>query len=297
MPQSLLSFGGSDVLEDVVATCLGQRVASDLAGNTKAQIYTTEAHLRVVSIDGGSYLNVDLSTMAGVDRGRDIGLLSSGLVDSVVSPQFFYATTQLFDSAHQGRTVCMFRDPVTRELENYQDLVDSIDQDISLEEYLRDFDLQENLIVRTITGNEYKDVPTTAEMLEKAKAIVRTKCLVGIYEQLAPSIARFEEYFGYGPIIDAPPSARPCIDRVRKNEERASRRVPKVEEGDSSYQTIMDRNQFDFLLYEFAKVVWEEQGEALFERQRGGKTFRTMRLPASPGGGFRDHDVYAMNGH
>ena len=292
-----LDRSGSDVVEEVVAECLGQRVASDLAGNTKAQIYTTEAHLRVVSIEGGSYLNVDLSTMAGVDRGRDLGLLSSGLVDSVVSPQFFYAASQLFDAVHQGRVVCMFRDPVTRELENYQDLVDSIDQDISLEEYLREFDLQENLIVRTITGNEYEDVPVTAEMLERAKAIVRTKCLVGIYDQLAPSIARFEEYFGYGPIIDAPPSARPCIEGVRKNEERASRRMPKVEQDDPSYQTIMSRNEYDTELYTFAKVVWEEQGKTLFERQRGGKTFRTMRVPSTPGGGFRDHDVYGMNGH
>lgn len=192
----------------------------------------------------------------------------------------------------------MFRDPVTRELENYQDLIDSIidQEEISLDEYLHEFAPQENLIVRTITGNEHKDGPATAEMLEKAKAIVRTKCLVGIYEQLAPSIARFEEYFGYGPIIDAPPSARPCIDNVKKNEERASKRISKVEVGDSSYQTIMDRNQFDFLLYKFAKVVWEEQGETLFERQQqGDKMCRTMSLSASPGGGFSDHGVYAMN--
>lgn len=109
-------------------------------------------------------------------------------------------------------------------------------------------------------------------------------CLLAIrkryHEHLAPSIARVEEYFGYGPIIDAPPSARPCIDEVRREEEASAKRTPKAREGDTTHQTIMSRNQFDAELYEFAKVVWEEQGETIFERQRGGKTFRTMRLPA-----------------
>ena len=174
----------------------------------------------------------------------------------------------------------MFRDPVSRELQNYQDFIDSVDQDISLEEYLRDFDLQEDFVVRTISGNDYGNAPASPQMLEKAKAIIRTKCLVGLHEHLAPSIARVEEYFGYGPIIDAPPSARPCIDEVRREEEASAKRTPKAREGDTTYQTIMSRNQFDAELYDFAKVVWEEQGETIFERQRGGKTFRTTRMPA-----------------
>mmetsp|Transcript_4577 Transcript_4577/g.12946 ORF Transcript_4577/g.12946 Transcript_4577/m.12946 type:complete len:356 (-) Transcript_4577:1013-2080(-) len=271
-PASPLLWGlensGSKGLEQVFADCLGQRVASDLGGDKKDQLYARESQLRIVDISGLSYLNVDLRTTFGLDRARDLLLVPSGQSDVAVSPQIFYASHTLYNRSQKGQLVCMLRDPIERELANYQHLVQTnsylLQGITSLRQYVEEFGMAEDYMTRILSGHEHGTNPATPQMLQIAKDVLRAKCLVGLHEQLPASINRVVKYLDLESIVDAPPSARPCIDDVAKRERNLDYDLPSVKKGDGVYEALARRNSLDLELYNYALGVFSEQGYTLF---------------------------------
>ena len=63
--------------------------------------------------ESAPFVNVDTTTIPGLQRATELGLAQSGLADAIVIRHIFEAD-QLFDPQHRGRLFAVFRHPVDR---------------------------------------------------------------------------------------------------------------------------------------------------------------------------------------
>jgi hypothetical protein len=110
--------GGSTV-KDVVGSCLRMVMASEF-GVTDGHDKDTEIAIVYPKVPGGTgaedrspFVNVDVSTVAGIERAAKMGFADSGLAGCVVTP-FLYEANALFTETAQGRLFAVFRHPVDR---------------------------------------------------------------------------------------------------------------------------------------------------------------------------------------
>jgi hypothetical protein len=59
------------------------------------------------------FVNVDTSTVEGLQRAKKLGLAQSGKVNAIYTPLIFDAN-DLFDDDHKGRMFAIFRHPIDR---------------------------------------------------------------------------------------------------------------------------------------------------------------------------------------
>ena len=94
-----ISRAGGSTLKHVVGQCLGMVISSDYGSKMNL---LAEDHLRVVTADhGGKYVNVDTSTVAGIDKARSMGLVESNMAEGIVT-QYLYQAASLFNVNQQG---------------------------------------------------------------------------------------------------------------------------------------------------------------------------------------------------
>lgn len=110
--------GGSTV-KDVIGSCLRMVMASEF-GVTDGHDKDTEIAIVYPKVPGGTgaedrspFVNVDVSTVAGIERAAKMGFADSGLAGCVVTP-FLYEANALFTETAQGRLFAVFRHPVDR---------------------------------------------------------------------------------------------------------------------------------------------------------------------------------------
>lgn len=83
-----------------MGSCAGLVTASDVGARDG---HALDANLTIVRDELGSrYVNVDTSTVNGIKRAKNLGLVESGLADVVVT-QYLYAGATLFNPNKRGR--------------------------------------------------------------------------------------------------------------------------------------------------------------------------------------------------
>ncbi len=88
---------GGNTLQDLLLACYGMTGANEMGAK-----YMKET-LEIVSLDNGiRYVNVDLSSPAGISNAHDRGFGISGLADVVVT-SWIHQAGLLFDGDHKGR--------------------------------------------------------------------------------------------------------------------------------------------------------------------------------------------------
>ena len=158
---------------------------------------------------------------------------------------------------------------------------------MSIQEYAKSRYIENNFMTRYLIGKPGGKL-THADML-LAKKIVKFKCLVGLYDDIAESSDRFARYFGWG--VDGP--AARCARRAVAAGDRAVLGHPTstkgandrmsadtaVRAGSAAWNAIAAQNRFDVELYEFARRMYRLQGEMIFDvgaaRERGGDVVGT----------------------
>ena len=144
---------------------------------------------------------------------------------------------------------------------------------MSIEEYARSRYIENNFMTRYLIDKPGGRL-THADML-LAKKIIKFKCLVGLYDDIAESSSRFARYFGWRSDGQAARCAaravaagdRPVLGHptsTRGENDRMSSRTS-VRAGSGAWRAIAAQNRFDVELYEFARRVYRVQGEQIFD--------------------------------
>ena len=162
--------GGSTVKE-VVGNCLKLVQASDVGVRDG---HGEDPVLQVLDIKESRYVNVDTTTVPGIQRAAALGLSSSGLADVVVS-SYFRDSADLYDLEHQGRAFIVLRDPMERAASMYWyriEEVGDLDRSVSIEDYAQGNGIENNWMCRFIANRMTGEL--TKDDLEEAKEILRT---------------------------------------------------------------------------------------------------------------------------
>lgn len=229
-------------------------------------------------------MNVDTTTSEGIQRASMLGLASSHLSDVIASPYLHPMSLDIFSLAYPGRMFAIFRHPVDRALGMYYYLAraswdpmynPSLSK-MNIDEYAKSKYIENNWLTRFLVKKPRGKLTHSDLLL--AKKIIKYKCLVGIYDDIEASLARFQRYFGWD--INSPgktdeiEKCRADVisagDRVLdhpisvKEEEWKAKSDGVVREGSTTWNAIARQNKFDMEIFEYAKRLYKTQGAEIF---------------------------------
>lgn len=224
-----------------------------------------------------------MSTLEGIQRASSLGLASSHLADMVSSPYLHPLSSDIFSLACPGRMFALFRHPVDRALGMYYYLARASWDPMynpslakmSITEYAKSKYIENNWVTRFLVKKPRGKL--THYDLLLAKKMLKFKCLVGLYDEMEASLARFQKYFGWNITESYEATAvvncrRGIISNgdkvldhpVSVKDGRAHDFDAAVKDGSSTWNAIAKQNRFDMELYEYAKRVFKSQGEEIF---------------------------------
>ncbi|KAL7542936.1 hypothetical protein ACHAXR_012231 [Thalassiosira sp. AJA248-18] len=246
-----------------------------------------EDKLDLFELDRTQYVNVDTTTKEGIHRASQLGLASSRLANVIISPHFHDMSSQIFTSFNPGRMFALFRHPVDRAIGHMHYLAKaSWDphynpalRQMSIEQYAQSKYIENNWLTRFLV-NKPGGKLTHADMV-LAKKILKFKCLVGLFDDIEVSMARFQRYFGWNAQYTPEKKAEvvKCRSMAVARGDKNNLGHPisikdgygmppsgsAVRAGSVAWNAIVRMNVFDMELYEFAKKIYRIQGEQIFD--------------------------------
>ena len=259
--------GGSTV-KDMLGKCMRLVQSSEVGVRDGHDRDTT---LQVLTVQENKYVNVDTTTIPGIQRAVDLGLAQSGMSDLIVS-SYFHDSAALFDLQHQGRAFVMLRNPIDRAVSMYyhrlhelHDLEDSV----TIEDYAQGNGIENNWMTRFLTNRMTGEL--TKEDLEHAKVIMKEKFLIGFLDDLEESIYRIIKYNGwrYDDDETAKMKQEDCIADLTKlgsNINAEGYEIPK--RGTQGYALIIWQTQFDSKLFDYARELFDGQTKLYGTKER-----------------------------
>jgi hypothetical protein len=260
-------------LQDVLSHCWNLVEAS--------QVGTTHGHDKELELkvwrheDGGRYVNVDTTTLEGIKRAKRLKLSQSGLADVIYST-YLYQISDLFASKYRARVFTLIRNPISRAVSMYFYLQEAVARGEkpselfykTIEEYAQSPHMENNLLTRLLINR--MEGPLNPEHLIQAKEILRRKFLIGLTSNLEESLERFKFYFGWqkASALGAPSDEE--RSRIHECEERLinsgdnTLSHPNIEKGTHAWKLLVAQNIYDIQLYEYAQMLFQEQGLQLF---------------------------------
>ena len=242
----------SSIVEEVMSYCYHLAVASALGTR---QGHDQDQTLAVVQFGNARYVNVDMSNPAGIDRARVMNLGTSGVADAISTPFLFEAASIFEDVPDSGKCFTMLRHPVDRAISLYH-RYQSDDSNpntaqykgLSIDEYAEK-STESNWLVRFLTNKRAGAL--SWHDLESAKEVFGRKCLVGLVEKAEESIRRYERFFNWSD------NTSNCVgDRLANSDKRNQHNSY---EGTSAWEVLRKKNEYDVLLYEYAKNLYTQQ--------------------------------------
>jgi len=232
--------------------CLDLVLAAEFGGEG----HTNDTSVEIVELEApkGRFINLDVSTVEGLERAKSLGLASSQKAQLLVS-RLLYNMVDIFDETNQGRMFAFFRHPNDIIVSIYQTMAQVQDNAMSLQAYLESKQVPESWIVRQLSGN--LRVALTNDDLNIAKAILEQKFLIGLIDDTSTSFQRFVKYFHW----DATDTELKCMEDMWLGK---SESIVTDYKNDTAILGILDRlNAYDISLFEYAQELFIKQGEDL----------------------------------
>lgn len=116
---------GGSTIQDLVAFCLGVVTASEVG---VVDGHDQDDELQLISRDGcrGSmFVNVDTTSIEGIDRASELGFAGSGLAEMVITSFVPQASNALFNEDNRASVFSLFRHPVERAVSLFYYLQDA----------------------------------------------------------------------------------------------------------------------------------------------------------------------------
>lgn len=240
--------------------------------------------LQVVEWNGKNYLNVDMTTIQGIKRAKELQLLDYMSVGNVmiVSPQLNVILQQLLSSSSsqskKGRLIVWMRHPIHRIVQQYtlmttpgQSQFNPTIASMSLLEYVTSSHCENNIITRTLTNTiSEEEIILQQDHLLLAKDILKQKCFIGLYDQLSESLDRLERLFHWKPttntILTKPfAQLNECHDVHIEKLQLQKQRQQYPEENSEVWNAILEKNYMDMELYKLSQQLFIDQGRLYFK--------------------------------
>ena len=252
--------GGSTV-KTILGKCLRLVQASEVGARDG---HDTDSQLSVLEVNESRFVNVDTTTVTGIQRAIDLGLTSLGHADVIVS-SYFQESASMFDLHHQGRAFVILRDPIERATSMYYHRVKTLanlDASVTIEDYAQGNGIENNWMCRFLTNRMSGEL--TKEDLDQAKVVIQTKFLIGFLDDLEESIYQIMKFnsWVYSDDETAKMKQEDCIRELisvegRTNANTYNYELPK--RGSQAYALISWQTQFDSKLYAYAKELFDIQ--------------------------------------
>ena len=217
-------------------------------------------------------INVDASSLPGISRSMEMNLLNFYPHPFILTSSRVYDALPILTPQRKGRLFLLMRHPVERAISKFyytkiatwENLpYQSVVANMTLAEYANSKYCQNNWMTRRLV-NKMKGEEITWDDLEMAKLILRTKALILLLEDIENSVHRMREYFQWN-IDDS--EQNECLhnflhtDPVNANNWKQQYNEPTKDE----WLMLRAQNEFDVHLMAYAKILYKEQGEMLFE--------------------------------
>ena len=261
--------GGSSI-KDALGGCHRFVQATEF-GVTDGHINDVEVAIVYPAVPGGAdtdrspFVNIDSSTVAGIQRAKEMGFADSQLADIVVSP-FVFETNDLFTQTAQGRFFSVFRHPIDRAISMFYyiqvaDWEPSYKPELkewSLEQYAQSDIVENNWMTRQLSNQLGGELSN--DHLEKAMEVVRRKFMVGLMTKIGSSMTRFEKFFHWKYKVN-PTNQEACRERLMSggSNSNKSNKKPLPKEGEPAWDLLAHQNNFDLQLYKYIEQLFEEQ--------------------------------------
>mmetsp|Transcript_17618 Transcript_17618/g.24847 ORF Transcript_17618/g.24847 Transcript_17618/m.24847 type:complete len:698 (-) Transcript_17618:36-2129(-) len=251
---------GGTSMQDIFGNCIGL-VQADEVGVTNG--HGSDKSLKVVTIAGAKYVNVDVTTTAGIKRAIDMNFAASGLADVVVTGHLDEVSNIFEPPKNLGKCFTLMRHPVKRAISifyylqwaSWESTYHAKWQNITIDQYAQSSEAESNWMVRML--NQKLTGPLDRSDVERAKDILKQKCLIGMLEDFDNSLNRFESFFGWRIGIDQKEKMK-CQEHVLKNKDN-SHPHEKYEPGSYVWELLKARNLYDIELFSFAGQLYREQ--------------------------------------
>ncbi|KAL7480158.1 hypothetical protein ACHAW6_005867 [Cyclotella cf. meneghiniana] len=259
---------GGSTIKDIVGKCLRLVQASEVGVRDG---HGEDPVLQVLTVQESKYVNVDTTTINGIQRAVDMGLARSGMSDLIVS-SYFHESATLFDLEHQGRAFVVLRNPIERAVSMYYHRlheVHDLDENVSIEDYAQGNGIENNWMTRFLANRMTGEL--TKDDLEQAKEILKEKFLIGFLDDLEESIYRIVKFNGWKYAQDETEKMKQedCISdliKIGSNINTDGYEIPK--RGTQAYALIVWQTQFDTKLFDYAKTLFDAQTKTWGTKER-----------------------------
>ena len=261
--------GGSTV-KDVIGSCHRHTMATEF-GVTDGHDQDKEIAVVYPRVPGAEaedrspFVNVDTTTVAGIQRANAMGFADSGLAGCVVTP-FLYEANDLFTPTARGRLFSVFRHPVDRaismfyyiQVATWEPTYKPELQSWTLEQYATSDVVENNWMVRQLSNTLGGDLDDGH--LKTAMEVIRRKFLVGIMKKLEASMTRFEKFFRWKYHVN-PTNQEVCRERLTSggSNSNSQNKKSKPKPGEPVWEMLAAQNVYDMQLYEYIETLFEEQ--------------------------------------
>jgi len=239
---------GAGVIRTALSSCDGVTIAGEFGAGAES----AGNELKIIDNGNFKYANVETFTLAGLARTQQMDLVGSKLVGVITTP-LFRESLKLFDDDHHARAFTLLRHPLDRAVSTFEKFKKDnpdIAKDMSLEYYARSQYVENNYLVRYLSGTIEGEV--SKEHLAIAKGAMK-KFLIGFSDDIESAILRFEKYFGFK-------GGTSCRERLTKTTIEKF----KVKQGTEAWRLLQWQNVLDLELYSYAQELYTRQGIKIF---------------------------------
>jgi len=219
--------------------------------------------------NGPTYVNVDTSSPEGILHAEEMGLVPSGLADLIITGDPAFAIEHLYDDAHKGRVLALFRHPVDRLVSKFYYL-QTADWEraynpgwkkLSVLEFAETRNNENNVYVKNLVGKKNNEKVTEKD-LKIAMKTLRERCIVGLTNEMEESIHRYNVVMD---IDESDKENKKCMDRFFGDhvEKRNANPHPIEKYESPAWNALAERNELDIRLFHYVKKLFKEQKEII----------------------------------